>query len=374
MRPARVQVSQAELDEYIREKRPEGGTYNIWHHRYSGLERDFNKRSYRPKYKVNIARDSGETTGSRNPNAYFCLFFAKGMCTQGPRCAMWHRIPTKDDVIETTIDCFGRDKFTDFRQDMGGVGGFLKENRTLYVGRIAVTDNVEQVIERQFGQFGALERGTIITFVCVYERPNLCMTVRILKGRGVAFVTYRSRANAEFAREAMMNQSLENNEIVNVRWATADPNAIANRLDAEDDRRRAQEKEAQIEDETVIEYEEEPELPPEPTQVKRDAAEAELQQIAADAKKHKETNNQEANGYVYTQEDYDNFYQYYYYQQQQQQQQEEPAKDNGIIPQTVLNNLKALTKNTPGTITTKAANNNILTDLADYGSSDSEEE
>ncbi|KAG1052883.1 hypothetical protein G6F55_004653 [Rhizopus delemar] len=358
MRPARVQVSQAELDEYIREKRPEGGTYNIWHHRYSGLERDFNKRSYRPKYKVNIARDSGETTGSRNPNAYFCLFFAKGMCTQGPRCAMWHRIPTKDDVIETTIDCFGRDKFTDFRQDMGGVGGFLKENRTLYVGRIAVTDNVEQVIERQFGQFGALER------------------VRILKGRGVAFVTYRSRANAEFAREAMMNQSLENNEIVNVRWATADPNAIANRLDAEDDRRRAQEKEAQIEDETVIEYEEEPELPPEPTQVKRDAAEAELQQIAADAKKHKEeTDNQEANGYVYTQEDYDKFYQYYYYQQQQQQQQqEEPAKDNGIIPQTVLNNLKTLTKNTPGTITTKAANNNILTDLADYGSSDSEEE
>lgn len=42
---------------------------------------------------------------------------------------------------------------------MGGVGGFLKENRTLYVGRIAVTDDVEQVIERQFGQFGSLERG-----------------------------------------------------------------------------------------------------------------------------------------------------------------------------------------------------------------------
>ncbi|CAO3697790.1 unnamed protein product [Rhizopus microsporus] len=46
MRPARVQVSQAELDEYIREKRPEGGTYNIWHYRYSGLERDFNKRRF----------------------------------------------------------------------------------------------------------------------------------------------------------------------------------------------------------------------------------------------------------------------------------------------------------------------------------------
>lgn len=68
--------------------------------------------SYRPKYKVDIARDSGETVGSRNPNAYFCLFFAKGMCTQGPRCNMWHRIPRTDDVFETTIDCFGRDKFT----------------------------------------------------------------------------------------------------------------------------------------------------------------------------------------------------------------------------------------------------------------------
>ena len=64
--------------------------------------------------------------------------------------------------------------------------------------------------------------------------------VRILTGRGVAFVTYKTRANAEFAREAMMNQDLESNEIINVRWATADPNAIANRLDAEDDRLEAE--------------------------------------------------------------------------------------------------------------------------------------
>ncbi|KAI9269346.1 hypothetical protein BY458DRAFT_490147 [Sporodiniella umbellata] len=354
MRPARVQVAQQELDDYIREKRPEGGTYNIWHHRYSGLERDFNKRSYRPKYKVNIARDSGETTGSRNPNAHFCLFFAKGMCTQGPRCAMWHRIPAKSDVIETTIDCFGRDKFTDFRQDMGGVGGFLKENRTLYVGRIAVTDDVEQVIERQFGQFGSLER------------------VRILKGRGVAFVTYRTRGNAEFAREAMMNQCLENNEIVNVRWATADPNAIANRLDAEDDRRKAEESAADLDDEYVIEYEEEPELPPEPTQVKRDAAAAELHQIASDAKKQKDApQGQDSEDYVYTQEDYDRYYQYYYGQQQQQQDEEQ---GNGIISKKVLNNLAALTKNAPSTISAKPVNNKSLTGLADYGSSDSEEE
>ncbi|KAG1170659.1 hypothetical protein G6F70_007560 [Rhizopus microsporus] len=360
MRPARVQVSQAELDEYIREKRPEGGTYNIWHHRYSGLERDFNKRSYRPKYKVDIARDSGETVGSRNPNAYFCLFFAKGMCTQGPRCNMWHRIPRTDDVFETTIDCFGRDKFTDFRQDMGGVGGFLKENRTLYVGRIAVTDDVDEVIKRQFGQFGPLER------------------VRILKGRGVAFVTYKTRANAEFAREAMMNQSLENNEIINVRWATSDPNAIANRLDAEDDRRRAAEEAAREEEELIIEFEEEPELPPEPEK-KRNVAQAGLQESDSVAKKQKED---EVNGYDYTEEDIENYYDYYNSEQQEQQQyleqqyqyqyQEEPVKEEGIIPKKVLDNLKTLTKNSPTTITAKTTTNDSLGGLADYGSSDEE--
>ena len=42
----------------------------------------------------------------------FVYFFAKGMCSQGPKCAMWHRVPTVQDKFETTIDCFGRDKFT----------------------------------------------------------------------------------------------------------------------------------------------------------------------------------------------------------------------------------------------------------------------
>jgi hypothetical protein len=33
-------------------------------------------------------------------------------------------------------------------------------------------------------------------------------------------VTYTTRGNAEFAREAMMNQALDNNEIINVRYKT----------------------------------------------------------------------------------------------------------------------------------------------------------
>ena len=41
--------------------------------------------------------------------------------------------------------------------------------------------------------------------------------VRILTNRGVAFVTYVNELNAQFAKEAMMHQSLDNDEVLNVR-------------------------------------------------------------------------------------------------------------------------------------------------------------
>lgn len=51
-----------------------------------------------------------------------------------------------------------------------------------------------------------------------------CSTVRVLQYRSVAFVTYVSEHHAQFAKEAMACQSLDNDEILNVRWATEDPN------------------------------------------------------------------------------------------------------------------------------------------------------
>lgn len=50
------------------------------------------------------------------------------------------------------------------------------------------------------------------------------MLVRVLQYRSVAFVTYVYEGNAQFAKEAMACQSLDNDEILNVRWATEDPN------------------------------------------------------------------------------------------------------------------------------------------------------
>ena len=58
-------------------------------------------------------------------------------------------------------------------------------------------------------------------FTNLTHRPR---AVRVLQYRSVAFVTYLNEYNAQFAKEAMACQSLDNDEILNVRWATEDPN------------------------------------------------------------------------------------------------------------------------------------------------------
>jgi len=112
-------------------------------------------------------------------------------------------------MFSPNVDCFGRDKHADYRDDMGGVGSFMRQNLTLYVGRIHVTDDIEEVVARHFSEWGEIER------------------IRILNARGVAFVTYMNEVNAQFAKEAMAHQSLDHNEILNIRWATQDPNPLA---------------------------------------------------------------------------------------------------------------------------------------------------
>lgn len=82
------------------------------------------------------------------------------------------------------------------------------------VGRIHVSDDIEEIVARHFAEWGQIER------------------VRVLNTRGVAFVTYSNEANAQFAKEAMAHQSLDHSEILNVRWATADPNPMAQAREA----------------------------------------------------------------------------------------------------------------------------------------------
>jgi len=63
---------------------------------------------------------------------------------------------------DSSKDCFARDKFADYRDDMGGVGSFNRQNRTLYVGRIKETGNgpeTEEAVIRHFKEWGVIERG-----------------------------------------------------------------------------------------------------------------------------------------------------------------------------------------------------------------------
>ncbi|OCK98023.1 uncharacterized protein K441DRAFT_545931 [Cenococcum geophilum 1.58] len=212
-RPARPQVDPST---FKNEPPPPTGTiFNIWYNKWSGGDREdkYLSKTAAPS-RCNIARDSGYTRADKIPGSYFCLFFARGLCPRGQECEYLHRLPGIHDLFNPNVDCFGRDKHSDYRDDMGGVGSFMRQNRTLYVGRIHVTDDIEEVVARHFQEWGQIDR------------------IRVLTARGVAFVTYTNEANSQFAKEAMAHQALDHSEILNVRWATVDPNPQAQKREA----------------------------------------------------------------------------------------------------------------------------------------------
>lgn len=212
-RPARPQVDPSTIKS---EPPPQTGTiFNIWYNKWSGGDREDAALAQTPAAsRCSIAKDSGYTRADKITGSYFCLFFARGLCPKGHECQYLHRLPTLFDQFNPNVDCFGRDKFADYKDDMGGVGSFMRQNRTLYVGRIHVTDDIEEIVARHFQEWGQIDR------------------IRVLTARGVAFVTYTNQANTEFAKEAMSHQALDHSEVLNVRWATVDPNPLSAKREA----------------------------------------------------------------------------------------------------------------------------------------------
>ncbi|KAF9398924.1 Pre-mRNA-splicing factor [Mortierella sp. AD011] len=183
-----------------------GQTYNIYYGNWSGGGKRSENSHEKAQYRCDPARDSGTTKGTYNPNAYFCAFFAKGCCPNGEDCSWLHRIPTRQDQVDAGLDVFGRERFDEHKDDRGGVGSIRSDSKTLYVGQIRPTPDIQTIVEKHFKLWGEIER------------------IKVLNDKGVAFVTYQSRLNAEFAKVAMMNQALDHDETLNIRWATDDPN------------------------------------------------------------------------------------------------------------------------------------------------------
>lgn len=204
-KPARLQVDPETIVDD--DKPPQTGhTFNIWYLKWAGG--DSSSRNYiKLRFRVNIKRDSGYTKASSN--SPICLFFARGCCYKGKKCSYLHRLPSELDFGIPTQDCFGRDKTADYKDDMSGVGLLSRTNRTLYVSGIHVSDDTDSILTRHFLEFGAIDK------------------IKVLHGKGSAFVSFRLEAEAQFAKEAMDAQSLDGSEVLSVRWANEDPNPNA---------------------------------------------------------------------------------------------------------------------------------------------------
>ncbi|KAF7297295.1 Pre-mRNA-splicing factor CWC2 [Mycena indigotica] len=219
LRPARKQVK---FGDVVKIDTPQTGKeYNIWYNKWAGGDREDNySNKVKSQTRCNLKRDSGLTRANVTGMKYTCLYFARGCCPYGWECDYLHALPDPDDQLpDTSKDCFAREKFADYRDDMGGVGSFNRQNRTLYVGRIKETGvglETEEVVRRHFKEWGQIAR----------DDSETGWAVKVLQYRSVAFVTYVSEIHAQFAKEAMACQSLDNDEILNVRWATEDPNPV----------------------------------------------------------------------------------------------------------------------------------------------------
>lgn len=220
-RPARKQV------EYIASKNTvlEGAyEYNIYWGKYVGDHWAEEKGGNREPAETRcvLATDAGHTKADKmsraRSSANFCLFFARGSCALGVECRYFHRIPVRADLErfakDESHDCFGRERHKEFRDDMTGVGAILKPCRTLYVGNLVKAEYadpaaLEETLWRHFGEWGELEN------------------VNLVSRLSIAFVRYRHRSSAEFAKEAMGNNHLDHGENLCIRWAHDDPNPVA---------------------------------------------------------------------------------------------------------------------------------------------------
>jgi hypothetical protein len=225
-RPARKQVETSLANNYTYKEGDE--EYNFWFSKYICSKDEKDKEA--ALTKCNPELDVGYTAAdlfNEKGAAYYCLFFARGCCSNGVNCRYYHKIPCIEDCecIEQTKDIFGRSRFSSFREDMKGVGSFAKETKALYVSEYRLPSNengvtqMYEILLRHFSLWGELE------------------DINILPHKGYAFIKYTHRCMAEFAKEAMTNQTLDANEMLTIKWANEDPNPRVTEVEENEERK-----------------------------------------------------------------------------------------------------------------------------------------
>lgn len=206
-KPAKKQVKKGSGPQRM-EFQHHSSEYNIWYHKRLG-DRFVKEERVKSSTRCCVNTDMGYTRADLSgKDTWICIYFARGHCAHGADCQFFHRIPyAKDEAnLDLTHDVFGRERHSKYREDMGGVGSFSRDNRTLYVGGLKRSGNLEQILTKHFCEWGELEY------------------VRMIHDKSIAFVRYKLRSSAEFAKEAMQCQSLDGDEVLDIRWANEDPN------------------------------------------------------------------------------------------------------------------------------------------------------
>ena len=199
----------------------EPGTVNIWTGKRLGGRgaREAGPR-VATKYRCQPELDSGWTRGEASGATYCCLYFARGLCHHGAECAFLHRVPDAAASLrherDRAADVFGRDRNPAHRDGRKrGTGSYERECRTLYVefgGSSLAPDALRAALQSEFADWGELE------------------DVHVVARRPLAFVRFRWRAGAEFAKAASHQQRVAGlAEPLDVRWANDDPNPAARR-------------------------------------------------------------------------------------------------------------------------------------------------
>lgn len=163
--------------------------------------------------RLDPEKDSGATQAQEYLKNYFCWRFARGHCSFGPSCKWLHRVPNMSDhlagYINIHTDIFGRNRRR--TDDLSNTTLFVTGIQPSGVDRIGGWPTVEKQAMSQFALLGEVE------------------SIKGLPSQGTVFVRYRTRINAEFAREVMIGQSLQqmgDGEVLRIKWAKEDPDPV----------------------------------------------------------------------------------------------------------------------------------------------------
>lgn len=189
--------------------------YNIWYDKYlTDRNADKNEERAVSTFKLQPEVDTGFTKADKMEGkgaTYFCVYFARGCCSEGTNCKFYHRVPTESDLLthkDNLRDIFGRTRHATHKDNFEGIGCFNKDCDTLSLTKIYLNPD-SNAAHQSMQHTNGMSIKDIVRLV--YEHFSVFGEINDIhfnQGRFAAYIKFGHRNFAEFAREAMHNQVL----------------------------------------------------------------------------------------------------------------------------------------------------------------------